>query len=76
MAHGAVLQLHIATLNTYTFFTGQHPEFNNGIISAWQIFLIELSKQLEKKWKNELRLPPNCKVCDFHSLNAVSPESI
>lgn len=60
MAHGAVLQLHI--------------EFNNGIICAWQVFLIELSKQLETTHKKTSRkLPSDCKVCDFHSLS--SPES-
>ncbi|XP_061747885.1 piggyBac transposable element-derived protein 4-like [Nerophis ophidion] len=36
----------IATLNSYTFFTAQHPDFKSGITNARRIFLKELSKEL------------------------------
>ena len=38
--------LDIATLNAYTFFTAQHPEFKSGITNARRLFLKELSKEL------------------------------
>jgi len=38
--------LHISTLNAYTFFTAQHPEFKRGITGARRPFLPELSKDL------------------------------
>ncbi|KAL7856775.1 hypothetical protein SRHO_G00156740 [Serrasalmus rhombeus] len=38
----------IATLNAYTFFTAQHPEFKSGITNARRLFLKELSKDLVK----------------------------
>ena len=38
--------IYIATLNAYTFFTAQHPEFKSGITNARRLFLKELSKEL------------------------------
>ncbi|KAL7837048.1 hypothetical protein SRHO_G00267590 [Serrasalmus rhombeus] len=36
----------IATLNAYSFFRAQHPEFSTGITNARRHFLTELSKDL------------------------------
>lgn len=38
--------LDIATMNAYTFFTAQHPEFKSGITNARRLFLNELSKEV------------------------------
>ncbi|KAJ8415638.1 hypothetical protein AAFF_G00426180 [Aldrovandia affinis] len=38
--------LDIATLNAYTLFAAQHPDFNTGVTSARRLFLKELSKEL------------------------------
>ncbi|MEQ2166956.1 hypothetical protein GOODEAATRI_033803, partial [Goodea atripinnis] len=50
----------IATLNAYSFFRAQHPEFSTSITNARQHFLTELSKELvTPHMKGRLEGTPN-----------------
>lgn len=50
----------VATLNAYTFFKAQHPEFYSGITNARRRFLTELSQELVKPYmRSRLECVPN-----------------
>ncbi|XP_051922662.1 piggyBac transposable element-derived protein 4-like [Hippocampus zosterae] len=46
--------IEIGTLNVYTFFMAQHPDFKSGITNARLLFLKELSKELVTPYMSRL----------------------
>ena len=54
----------VATLNGYSFFRAQHPEFSTGITNARWHFLTELSKEfVTPHMKSRLEGNPNLPTC-------------
>ena len=53
--------LDVATLNAYTNFTAQHPDYMGGVTNAQRLFIKELGKELVMPHKRRMEARPTPK---------------